>query len=221
MKTGGSGGAGGTVTGGVGGTVAGGSGGTVAGGAGGTATGGSTGSGGTSTQGGSTGSGGIPGSGGDAGVGTGGAGGAGTGDAGDDGGPADTYTGCYHLSDPDEFVLVTKSGAQGMCVVLYIATNHPGPNTFGIVLPQGWSMHSAARWPVWTAPCTTATTFAWPQALTFATSGTGTVISSGKYGTAAFTMDVDVALTFPLGDSGASESETLQVKALPAGSVCK
>ena len=44
---------------------------------------------------------------------------------------------------------------------------------------------------------------------------------NGRPGSAGLTVDVDVVLNFPQGDSGVSESETLQAKALPAGGFCE
>jgi hypothetical protein len=46
------------------------------------------------------------------------------------------------------------------------------------------------------------------------------VTFNGGIGSAGFTLDVDAVLTFSQGDSGASESETLQAKALAATSGC-
>jgi hypothetical protein len=106
-----------------------------------------------------------------------------------------------------------------MCVALDLGAVG-GTDTFGLTLPKGWIVESAARWPSSIAACATAATLSWPPERDRAASGTGTVTLNGRYGAAGFTADVDVVLNFPQGDSGASESETLQAKAIPAAGAC-
>lgn len=215
-RTGGSGGVGGTVTGGGSGSGFGGSGGTATGRTGGSGAGGSAGSG--ASKGGSIDTGGIPGSGGNGGVSTGGAGGAGTAGTGDsDGGTGagDTYAGCRFLGDPSTNLAVTKANAQGMCVSLKLQSGG-GTGTLGLSLPKTWAVLSAARWPSSTGPCTTSDP---PDAASRASSGTGTVTFNGGITSDGLTVDLDTVLTFPAA-SGASESETLQAKAVGATSTC-
>jgi hypothetical protein len=221
MRTGGSGGGGGTVTGGVGGIGSGGSGGTGTGGAGGSATGGSTGSG--ATKGGSTGSGGIAGSGGDAGVSTGGAGGTGTGGvsgtgaggSGGGSGATDVYSGCAYIGGIDRLVVAKASAQGGICVTL-VLVDSGSTKDFGLTISSPWRVGFAARWPASTAPCTTSLP---PAGASSASSGTGTVTVNGSLGMSP-TIDVDAVLSFPQGDSGVSESEPLQARGVVAAGNC-
>ena len=151
--------------------------------------------------------------------GTGGAGGTGTGGAGgSEGGPADTYLACYEIADPSDFVEVIKTTAQGMCVRLMLESAYSPGFTLGLTIaPKGWGVWDTARWPSSAAPCTTEGT---PKVATQASSGKGTVTINGYPYRAGFTVDVDLVLTYPIGDSGASETETLQANAIPSDFTC-
>lgn len=183
---------------------------------GGSAIGGSTGSGGTSTNGGATGGAGSTGSSDDGGVRLDSDGGDGAVDeANNDGGPAtDTYSACIAIADPSDFVVIIKTTAQGMCVRLTLQTFYP-TGTLGLTLPTGWTVWSTARWPSSAAPCTTAGT---PKEASQASSGTGTVTFGSGDLSPGLIVDVNVVLTYPQGDSGASESENLQTSVAAAGS---
>jgi hypothetical protein len=132
------------------------------------------------------------------------------------------YSACLDVADPDDFIIITKSIAHGVCVTLWLDyLNYLGStNNLGLTVPKGWHMYFAASWPSSTAACSVATTAA-PASASQATSVTGSVAFNGSpFTKAGFTVDIDAAFTFPQGDAGTSDSETLQATAIPASSAC-
>lgn len=131
---------------------------------------------------------------------------------------ADTYVGCLDIADPDDFIILTKATYQGMCVTLWLSYG-VSTNSLGLGVPTGWTPYYAASWPASTASCAVATR-APPVTASHATSGAGTVTFNGSPWLAGFTVNVSATLTFPQGDAGTNDSETLQATALPAGGAC-
>lgn len=132
---------------------------------------------------------------------------------------ADVYTGCMDVADPDDFLIVTKATAKGMCVTLWLV-DYTFTSTFGLAVPKGWTTYLTASWPASTAPCAVATTAA-PVSASHATVGTGTVTFNGSPWSSALTVNIDAVLTFPQGDAGITDPEAMQVTALPAGGPCR
>jgi hypothetical protein len=139
----------------------------------------------------------------------------GTGTGSDGGsGAADTYSGCQYIGGYDRLGVIKTSIKNGSCTTL-ILRDGGGTKNLGLTISSGWTVQSAVTWPASAGACTSQTP---PAGATNAISGTGTVtVHSGSAGTS---LDIDAVLTFPVGDSGASQSETLQAQAVTPTSSC-
>jgi hypothetical protein len=129
-------------------------------------------------------------------------------------GAGDTYSGCMYVGGFDRLGVIKTSVKNGSCTTL-ILRDGAGTKDLGLTISSGWTVQSAVTWPASAAACTSQTP---PAGAINAVSGTGTVtVHSGSTG---WTLDIDAALTFPVGDSGASQSETLQVQAVAPTTGC-
>jgi hypothetical protein len=129
-----------------------------------------------------------------------------------------TYSGCSYVGAIDRIVIAKYTDFPSICVTL-VLRDAGSTNTLGLTITASsgtWNVESAAMWPTSAGACMVRFP---PAGAVNATSGSGTVTLQGSLG--AMTVTASLGLTFPVGDSGASQVQSmLTASVISTGNGC-